>query len=126
MKRYFKRQGLRLTGSLTSNFMEAGIGALWGEDPRYRSAPTREMKGRIWHAIKTSFIAYKPTGDPMPAYARFAAISGSNVISNTWRPDSQRTTGDTMARIGYGFAGRIGANAFAEFWPDIRKLIKRK
>src|SRR4051794_33160024 len=30
-----KRYGMRLTGIATSNLMEAGLGAAWGEDPRY-------------------------------------------------------------------------------------------
>src|SRR5438876_11718281 len=30
-----KRYGMRLTGISTGNLMEAGIGAVWGEDPRY-------------------------------------------------------------------------------------------
>ncbi len=103
---FFKRQGLRLTGSATSNLMEAEVGALWGEDPRYR----RFSNGRIrdcpaWHAIKSSVLAYDRNGDHMPAYARYAAISSSNVISNAWRPDSQRTVGDTTARIGFGVHG---------------------
>src|SRR3569832_467917 len=55
---YFKRQGLHLTGAVTSNFMEAELGALWGEDPRYRRATTPSPKGRIWHAVKTAFVAY--------------------------------------------------------------------
>jgi hypothetical protein len=106
--------------------MEAELGALWGEDPRYHRAPTREFKGRVWHSIKTAFIAYDRQGDPMPAYARLIAVSGSNALSNTWRPDSQRTAGETMGRIGYGFLGRLTSNAFAEFWPDVKKMIKRK
>jgi len=32
---FFKRYGIRLTDVATSNAMEAGLGAVWGEDPRY-------------------------------------------------------------------------------------------
>lgn len=120
-----KRQGLRLTGSLTSNFMEAGVGALWGEDPRYRRAGQGSIKKRAFYAIKTAFISYDRQGQPMPAYARYASVIGSNYLANTWRPDSQRTQADTWERIGYGFVGRISSNAFAEFWPDIRRLLRR-
>lgn len=121
-----KRQGLRVTGSAASNLMEAGMGALWGEDPRYHAAPTREFKGRVMHVIKTTFLSYDRNGNQMPAYARFIAVPGSNILSNTWRPDSQRTVSDTSWRIGYGFAGRMGSNAFAEFWPDIKRLVFKK
>jgi len=32
---YAKRYGMRLTGIAASNTIEAGLGAIWGEDPRY-------------------------------------------------------------------------------------------
>ncbi len=35
---FAKRYGLRLTGVATSNAAEASLGAIWGEDPRYRRA----------------------------------------------------------------------------------------
>ncbi len=121
------RQGLRVTGSATSNLMEAELGALWGEDPRYHRAPTREFKGRVMHVIKTAFMAYDREGKSMPAYARYISIPGSNVIANSWRPDSQNTVSDTSSRIVIGFASRMGSNAFSEFWPDIKKhLFKKK
>ncbi len=123
---FFKRQGLRLTGSATSNLMEAEVGALWGEDPRYRRLAMGGFKSRARHAIKSSVLAYDRNGNRMPAYARYAAISSSNVISNAWRPDSQRTVGDTTARIGFGFMGRLIGNSFTEFMPDLMKKFPRK
>jgi hypothetical protein len=120
---YFKRQGLRLTGAATSSFMEAELGALWGEDPRYRRSTSTSAKGRAWHALKTAFQSYDRDGNTMPAYARFIAIPASNVLANTWRPESQRTAGETTTRISLGIFSRIAANSFAEFWPDIRRLI---
>jgi len=123
---YFKRQGLRVAGSSTSNLMEAELGALWGEDPRYRRATTTGAKKRIWHAVRTAFIAYDRNGNAMPAYARFVAVPTSNVIANAWQPDSQRTVGATTTRISLGFLSRIAANSFAEFWPDIRRKLRKK
>lgn len=118
-----KRYGLRLTGNATSNVMEAGLGSLWGEDPRYRPMESGSFKRRAWHAIKGGFVAQNRAGDTVPAYARYAAVSGGNVISNAWRPDSQRTAGNTTVRIGLGFVGRIAANSFTEFWPDVKRLV---
>lgn len=121
---YGKRQLLRIGGSLTSNFMETELGALWGEDPRYRRSGRGPIKKRAFYAIKTAFLAYDRNGHTMPAYARYASISGSNLIGNTWRPDSQRTASETGSRIALGFVGRIASNAFAEFWPDVRTRIR--
>lgn len=121
-----KRQGLRVSGAAPSNFLEAELGALWGEDPRYHLAPTREFKGRVWHAIKTAFLAYDSQGRPMPAYSRYIAVSSTNVLSNTWRPESQHSTSEVVSRIGFAFAGRMTSNGFSEFWPDVKKLLFKK
>jgi hypothetical protein len=76
--------------------------------------------------VKTAFVAYSRDGKAMPAYARFIAVPTSNIIANSWRPDSQRTAGETTARISLGFLSRIAANSFAEFWPDIRRKLRKK
>src|ERR1041384_6179563 len=86
---YGKRYGIRLSGVSTSNAMEAGLGALWGEDPRYFPTHDQDIKGRIFNTIKTTFTAPRPDGHYAPAYARFIAIPSSNFLANTWRPDSE-------------------------------------
>lgn len=121
---YWQRYGLRLTGSATSNAMEAGFGAIWGEDPRYRPSGKTKFRGRIWSIIKGTWTAHNRDGNEVLAYARFIAIPASNAIANSWRPDSQRTFERTIERTGYGFLGRVASNAFAEFWPDLKKLIR--
>jgi hypothetical protein len=57
------------------------------------------------------------------AYARDAAITGRNFFSNTWRVDSDSTTGAVLERTGLGFAGQFASNVFAEFWPDLRRKL---
>ncbi len=121
-----KRNALRLSGAATSSLMEAELGALWGENPRYRRATAASAKGRAWHAVKTAFLSYDRNGNAMPAYARFIAVPASNVIANSWRPDSQRTVGQTTGRISLGFLSRIAANSFAEFWPDLRRKLRKR
>jgi hypothetical protein len=54
------------------------------------------------------------------------AILGSNFLSNTWRVHSEANAHDALLRASGGFAGRMAANAFEEFWPDIKKRIFRK
>jgi len=122
-----KRYGMRLTGVATSNAIEASMGVMWGEDPRYFRDPSLPFGGRVKRVIRMTFFDYRADGQVIPAYARFIAIPGSNFLSNTWRADSEATTQDALLRTVYGFASTMGKNAFLEFWPDAkRKVFHRK
>jgi len=118
-----KRYGMRLTGIATSNVLEAGFGSLWNEDPRYFRATDQPVKGRIQNILVMTFAARRADGSLAPAYARYIGKTGSNFHSNTWRAGSVSSVNDACVRTILGFLGRMGSNAFAEFWPDARKHI---
>lgn len=117
------RYGIRLTGVLTSNAMEAGLGALWGEDPRYPRDSGQPFGHRVVNIIKWTFVAQDRNGNTMPAYARFAATAGNNFLSNAWRESSEADTSHALERTAVGFAARMSSNAFKEFWPDVHRLL---
>ena len=112
-----------MTGIVTGNAMEASIGFLAHEDPRYFRVPDRPFKARVANVIRLTFMARHDDGSFGPAYARFTAISGSNFLSNSWRVQSEANTHDAILRTGEGFAGRMAANAFEEFWPDVKQHL---
>src|SRR6185437_942764 len=118
-----ERFGVRLTGVAPSNVMEAGIGALWGEDPRYFPVPEDSFGARVKNVIKMTFLARRPDGNFAPAYARYMAFSGNNFLTNAWRPDSEANVHDAVLRTLEAFAGRMGANAWDEFWPQAKSYI---
>ncbi len=118
-----KRYGMRLTGISVGNAIEGGLGALWGEDPRYFRSPNRDFGSRVEHIIKTTFEAPGRDGRYRPAYARFAGNVGNNFLSNTWRTESENEASDAVIRCLWGVADRMGANALVEFWPDVKKKI---
>lgn len=125
LKGFGKRFGMRFTGISVSNAMEAGLGAFTHEDPRYFRADGESFSSRLGHVIKMTFFAVnEQDGRIVPAYARYAAISGSNFLSNTWRPDSEANARDATIRIGLGFLGRMSSNAFHEFWPDVKDRLR--
>jgi hypothetical protein len=117
---FAKRYGLRLTGVATGNVTEAGLGAIWGEDPRYHRGESG-FGNRFNHALKMTVLAENRDGQVTPAYARYIAIAGTNVLSDAWRPNSDRGPGNTIDRIGMGFGGRLLCNMWEEFWPDVKK-----
>jgi hypothetical protein len=121
-----KRNAMRLTGISTGNAMESALGSWWGEDPRYFRAAGQPFKGRMKNVVLLTFAARQSDGGLAPAYARYLGNAGNNFLSNTWRADSESGAGDACVRILLGFAGKVGSNAFAEFWPDARKFIFRR
>jgi hypothetical protein len=118
-----KRYGLDLAADATSNLMEASLGAMWGEDPRYFRAEGEPTARRVGHVFRMTFLAKNREGHYMPAYARYTAIAGSSFISNAWRPNSDASTSDAIVRIGFGFGGRLARNLWDEFWPDVKNGI---
>jgi hypothetical protein len=121
---FAKREGMRTAGVATSKAMEASLGALWGEDPRYlRAATGKSIGGRLGHAAKLTFLASDREGNTRPAYARYLAIPGSNALSNTWRPDSEADAKHVLTRTAFGFMGKFIGNSFQEFWPDAKRKL---
>ncbi len=100
-----KRYGIRLTGIATERVMEAGLGAFWGEDPRYFAAQDRAFQSRMKNIIVMTVMARTADGHSAPAYARFIAMP------------------DALGRTMLGFVGKLAGNAFSEFWPDLKKHL---
>ncbi len=121
---FAQRYGMRMSGVAASNIMEAGLGALVGEDPRYQPAARDASFGvRVGHIVKWTFLAPNRDGDLHPAYARYAAIAGSNALSNAWRPDSEADTAHFLSRTALGFLSHMAGNTWDEFWPDARRKM---
>lgn len=123
---FANRFGIGMAGSATGNAMEASVGLLLREDPRYFRAPHEAFNYRVENVARLTFLARNESGRPAPAYARYFGIVGSNFLSNTWRVHSEANTKDALLRSSEGFAGRMAANAFKEFWPDVKKYVRQK
>jgi hypothetical protein len=118
-----KRFAVREAGVSLSNATEAGLGSLWGEDPRYFRVPNETFGHRVRSVVTQTFLAKRGDGTFQFAYARYAGISGSNFLSNAWRPKSEADTEHALFRTGWGFAGRMASNAYDEFWPDVKQRV---
>jgi hypothetical protein len=118
-----KRAGILLAGAAVSNTMEATLGSLWGEDPRYFRVPDESFGARVKNVVKLTFVARGRDGNYHPAYARYIAIPGSNWLSNTWRPDSQADSEYAAIRSLEGFGARMASNTYNEFWPSVSSRL---
>ena len=121
-KRYLQREA----DVAISSALEAGLGGLWGEDPRYIPSGRRGIWPRARYAMKTVFLAQRRDGHLAFAWGRLAGNTVNNFIENTWLPPSGTTARSTTVRITQGFLGRLAGNAWEEFWPDARRLLVRR
>ena len=121
-----KRYAQREADVAISNTIEAGLGALWGEDPRYIPSGRKGVWPRARYALKTSVLAQGRDGRLRPAWGRYAGNTLNNLIENGWLPPSQTTGTQTAVRSGMGIVTRMGGNLWEEFWPDVaRRFTKR-
>jgi hypothetical protein len=118
-----KRYVAREADVAISSTLEAGFGAIWGEDPRYIPSARRGIWPRARYAMKTAFVAQRPDGHLAPAWGRVIGNTVNNLIENSYLPPSITTPGETLLRMGSGFLTRLGGNLWDEFWPDARRLI---
>lgn len=119
---YGRRYMAREANLAVSNSMEAGLGALWGEDPRYFRAGSGRLVVRIGHAVRYAFVARRHD-DEIPAYARYTANVGTVFIASAWRPPSASRADNRTIAIAESFVGRSLANLWGEFWPDVRARL---
>jgi hypothetical protein len=120
-KRYVEREA----DVAIANTIEAGLGAIWGEDPRFVPSRKRGIWPRAGFAIKTTFVAPGRDGRLRPAWARYAGKTMKNYIENAWMPPSARTPTEMVLRTAQGFTGRLLGNLWEEFWPDVRRRLTR-
>jgi hypothetical protein len=118
-KRYLAREA----DVAISNSLEAGVGAIWGEDPRYIPSGRTGIWPRARYAMKTVFLAQRRDGRLAPAWGRYVGNTLNNIIENSYLPSSITTPGQTALRSANGFLGRLGGNLWDEFWPDARRLL---
>jgi len=120
---YGRRFGDTQAATAVSSSIEAGLGSLWGEDPRYVRSGRPDRMARIRHAVTSVALARRRDGHRATAWGRFAGSVAGNVIENTWLPPSAATRSQTTARVATGFAGQLAANLWKEFWPDLRRRL---
>ena len=121
-----KRYAQREADVAISNTIEAGLGALWGEEPRYIPSARKGIWPRARYALKTSVLSQGRDGRLRPAWARYAGNTLNNLIENAWLPPSQTTATQTAVRSGMGIVTRMGGNLWDEFWPDVVRRLKKR
>lgn len=122
-----KRFATRQADVMMASSMEASLGAIWGEDPRYFRSGQEGFRKRLKHAVTSAFLTYRQDGSRDVAWARFIAIPSSRAITYSWRPDSEKHWWKMAAQpLGTGIGGKMFSNLMREFLPDITRKLRHK
>ena len=115
------RFGMRMSGIATGNTMEAGLGYLLGEDPRYfRIGSTG---GTTWHrvgyALTRVFVVRTDQGKWNFNYSEWLGIASYKTVGNLYHPGNSPGVLPIAKRSGINIGEDMGWNVLREFWPEI-------
>jgi hypothetical protein len=102
-----------------------GVAALDHEDPRFSYSNEEGFWRRFRYASIHYVVARTDSGKRIPAFSRFAGTYGAAFIANEWYPESRANTGHALMRGSTALAAGWGWNVFREFWPDIKRTLRR-
>ncbi len=125
MQGYGKRLGSRSAQRAIKNSIEAGAGVLLNENPRYTPSRRSGIWKRGLYASSRTFLSQPDSGGIRPGYSKLIAIVGATYISRQWWPKAYRTASEYAWGSAVGLGMEAGKNIFAEFWPDIRRWLRR-
>jgi hypothetical protein len=108
------------------NVLGFGLDSTLHEDPRYYKSKRSGIRPRTADALRQIFIGHTDSGGERFAFSRFGSAYGTGFIAIAWMPKSASSAGDALINGTLSIAGDAGANVFLEFWPDIRKRLRRK
>lgn len=128
MQGYGKRYGAAYADSFDGTLLSGAVfPVLLHQDPRYFRKGTGSVKGRLWYAIRSTFVCKSDNGKWEPNYSNVLGNLAAGGIANLYYPDSDRGAGLTFQRAFTVTAEGSLGSIFVEFWPDIsRKLQHRK
>jgi hypothetical protein len=104
--------------------MAFAIRELDREDPRYLRSTSTGVWKRACYAFTRTVVARNDHGGSMPAYSTLISNFSTPFIAQTWRPEPISASHELRSGafgLGIVAAGNLGQ----EFWPDLRKKLRR-
>jgi hypothetical protein len=121
-----KRYGTDLGLNAMREVMSYGLDTVTHEDPRFFRSEKTGVGGRVKDALLQVVVAHTDSGGRNLAYGTVLGTYGAAELTARWLPHRQSSVGDGLFYGTLLLAGDAGRNVFREFWPDIRRKIKRQ
>lgn len=125
MGSYGRRFAAKYSHQIFKRSLQIGVATLLQEDPRYFHSQRTGLWSRTAYAITQTFIIYRNDGRRKFADSRFIGAFGAGFISRTWYPERYHTVTRGLESGSVSIAIDAGMNVFKEFWPDIKRKIRR-
>jgi hypothetical protein len=99
--------------------------ALLKQDPRFFPKRHGNLFGRGWYATTRVVVTRNDSGAVAPNYSEILGVAFSQALANAYYPDRERGGWETWNRILGTVQSDATGNLLREFWPDIRRVVRR-
>ena len=123
---YGDRVGDAYAYNVINRTLQYGISAALHEDNRYFVSDQTGFFRRTKYAIRSTLLARHDNGSQSISFSRFGGAAGAAFISRSWQPRSTTTAGDGAVSFGLTISADVGFNVFREFWPDLKRHLRKK
>jgi hypothetical protein len=122
---YGRRVASTEAGGVIHGVLAFGLDSTLHQDPRYFRSGRKGLWRRMAHAVRDTVLTHTDSGGETFSTWRMGSAYGEAFISNLWYPDRLDTVrlGFIQGSLRVGFD--LVTNLSAEFWPDIKKKLRR-
>jgi hypothetical protein len=120
-----KRVGNAYAEHVIHRTVEYGISAALHEDNRYFVSGQVGFLRRTKYAFASTFLARHDDGSRSLSFSRIGAAAGTGFVSRQWQPRSTTSAGDGAVSFGVIVATDIGFNILREFWPGVKRNLRK-
>ena len=125
---YGKRYGAYFADGITENFMVGAVlPSLLKQDPRYYQSGQGKFLHRLGYAVSRIMITRTDSGGKQFNYSEiFGSAISAGISTYSYHPHADRTLSNTASVWGTQVGYDTIAIVLKEFWPDIRRKLRRK
>ncbi len=99
--------------------------AMLKHDPRFIRSATGGFWSRAGHAVLFTVFTYDDRGRTRFGAANVASYYGSSIVSALLYPPGHNAWREGVQAANLQMAMSAAFNVFQEFWPDMRRLLRR-
>jgi hypothetical protein len=126
MEGWGKRIGATYADRQVRGFLQSFLlPTLLHQDPRYFRSTKKGLFPRGWYAATRVLVTRKDTGENTFNSSQLLGTLFTASVHNAYYPERNRGFGDTMSRAFGAFVSDATSNVLREFWPDIRRILRR-